>query len=257
MDAEPPDPPEYPADPVGEEGEDLTGSLIALARLSTARLTLEDLLTRVASCAVRAIPGADGAGLTLIEAGRSATVVKSEPFVREIDDIQYGIGEGPCISAAATGQTTRSGSLSGDPRWPRFGPRAGRLGVHSVLSLPLLVQDTVVGAMNVYARPKDAFDDHAEHIGQLFAEPVAIAAQNAPILAQTQRLAANLQAALTNRTVIARRSASSSAAAASPRKQRSTGSAPEPGQPHQGLRGGHQHRRGSGPPRPNPTPRPP
>ncbi len=151
---------------------------------------------------MQAIPGADGAGLTLIEAGRSDTIVKSEPFVREIDDIQYGIGEGPCISAAATGQTMRSGSLSGDPRWIRFGPRAARLGVHSVLSLPLLVDERVVGAMNVYARRKDAFDDRAEHIGQLFAQPAAIAVQNAQILAQTQRLAANLQAALTNRAVI-------------------------------------------------------
>jgi GAF domain-containing protein len=209
MDPELTDPPEHPAadpaDPVpaGDgDDEDLTGSMTALAGLSTARLTLEDLLTRVASFAVQAIPGANGAGLTLIEDGRADTIVKSEPFVREIDDIQYGIGEGPCISAAATGQTMRSGSLSGDSRWPRFGPRAGRLGVHSVLSLPLLVQDTVVGAMNVYARPKDAFDDRAEHIGQLFAEPAAIAVQNAQILAQTQRLAANLAAALTNRAVI-------------------------------------------------------
>ena len=111
---------------------------------------------------MQAIPGADGAGLTLIEPGRADTIVKSAPFVEQVDDIQYGIGEGPCISAAATGQTVRSGSLGGDPRWPRFGPRVGRLGVHSVLSLPLLAGDGVVGAMNVYAHAKDAFDDRAE-----------------------------------------------------------------------------------------------
>ncbi len=71
-----PDPPEHPADPVpaGDgDDEDLTGSVTALAGLSTARLTLEDLLTRVASFAVQAIPGADGAGLTLIEEGRADT----------------------------------------------------------------------------------------------------------------------------------------------------------------------------------------
>lgn len=202
--------PADPADPVDQvdpgaadaEEEDLAGSLTALAGLSTARLSLEDLLTRVATFAVQAIPGADGAGLTLLEADRADTVVKSAPFVTVIDDIQYGLGEGPCIRAAATGKTMRSGSLGGDPRWPRFGSRAGRLGVHSVLSLPLLVQDTVVGVMNVYGHPKDAFGDHSEHIGELFAVPAAIAVQNAQILAQTQRLAANLQAALTNRAVI-------------------------------------------------------
>jgi GAF domain-containing protein len=193
-----------PVDPGAADGEeeDLAGSLMALATLSSSRLSLEDLLTRVATFAVHAIPGADGAGLTLIEADRADTVVKSAPFVEVIDDIQYGIGEGPCIRAAATGQTMRSGSLGGDPRWPRFGSRAGRLGVHSVLSLPLIVQDKVVGVMNVYGHPKDAFTDHSEHLGELFAVPAAIAVQNAQILAQTRRLAAHLEAALTNRAVI-------------------------------------------------------
>lgn len=189
-------------DPAEPDDEDLASSLALLSGLSNARLSLEDLLTKVATFAVRAIPGADGAGLTLLEQDRADTVVKSAAFVREIDDIQYGIGEGPCISAAATGQTMRSGSLSSDQRWPRFGPRAGRLGVHSVLSLPLLVEDVVVGAMNVYAHPKDAFDGRSEHIGQLFAVPAAIAVQNAQILAQTQRLAVNLRTALTSRAII-------------------------------------------------------
>src|SRR5664279_5423153 len=134
------------------EDGDLAQSLAALSQLSSGRLGLEDLLTRVATFAVRAIPGADGAGLTLIEADRADAIVKSAPFVREIDDIQYGLGEGPCISAAARGIPMRSGSLGGDLRWPRFGARVGRLGVHSVLSLPLISDDTVVGAMNVYSR---------------------------------------------------------------------------------------------------------
>lgn len=204
--------PELPADPTPGDAagstspearnEDLAGGLAALAGLSSARLSLEDLLTEVASLAVQAIPGADGAGLTLQEADHPDTVVKSGDFVGHIDDIQYGIGEGPCISAAATGQTMRSGSLDADPRWPRFGARIGRLGVHSVLSLPLLASDRVVGSINVYARPRDAFDERAERIGQLFAAPAAIAAQNAQLLAQTQRLATNLQTALTTRAVI-------------------------------------------------------
>ncbi len=189
-------------DPADVESDDLAASLAALSRLSSGRLSLEDLLTRVATFAVQAIPGAEGAGLTLIEEGRADTIVKSAPFVREVDDIQYGLGEGPCISAARTGQTMRSGSLGGDSRWPRFGARVDRLGVHSVLSLPLISDDTVVGAMNVYAHAKNAFDERAEQVGELFALPAAIAVQNAQVLAQTRRLAANLQAALTTRAVI-------------------------------------------------------
>jgi GAF domain-containing protein len=185
-----------------EDEVDLQASLAALSGLSTGRLNLEDLLVRVATFAVRAIPGADGAGLTMLERDRADTIVASAPFVSQIDAIQYGIGEGPCISAALEGATMRSGSLGGERRWPRFGPRAGRLGVHSVLSLPLLTPDGVFGAMNVYAYGRDAFDEHAAQIGELFAVPAAIAVQNAQVLAQTKRLAATLQAAVTARAVI-------------------------------------------------------
>ena len=73
----------------------------------------------------------------MLEPNRENTVVKGAEFVRQVDDIQDSVRQGPCISAAAQGQTMRSGSLGGDPRRPRFGPRAGRLGVHSVLPLPL------------------------------------------------------------------------------------------------------------------------
>ena len=48
-----------------------------------------------AEFAVQAIPGADGAGLTLLEAGRGNTLVATAPFVSEIDAVQYGIGQGP------------------------------------------------------------------------------------------------------------------------------------------------------------------
>jgi transcriptional regulator with GAF, ATPase, and Fis domain len=184
------------------EEDDLRQSLAALSRLATGQLGLEDLLTRVAEYAVAAIPGADGAGLTLIETDGSDTVVASAAFVREIDTIQYALREGPCISAAEQGCTILAGSLGGAAQWPRFGPRVARLGVHSVLSLPLVTPTGPVGAMTVYARPRNAFDERAARIGELFAVPAAVAVHNAQVLAEARRLAGQLQAALTSRAVI-------------------------------------------------------
>ena len=86
--------------------------------------------------------------------------------------------------------------------WPRFGPRVGRLGVNSALSLPLLLPSQVVGAINVYAYGKDVFDDHAAHIGELFAAPAAVAVHNAQVLAQALSLAAELRTAMLSRPVI-------------------------------------------------------
>ena len=193
---------------VGSQGEaaeddvELRESLAALSRLAMGQLGLQHTLTHIAAFAVRAIPGADGAGLTLLEDDRADTIVASADFVREIDAIQYGIGEGPCITAAAERRTVHSGSLGGERAWPRFGPRVGRLGVHSVLSLPLLTSGSVLGAMNVYAHAKDAFDERSVELGELFAVPAAISVQNAQALAHARRLATQLQTALTSRAVI-------------------------------------------------------
>src|SRR4051794_11261756 len=96
-------PVEQAADQRSAEDDDLRESLEGLSRLASSRLPLEALLTQVATYAVRAIPGADGAGLTLLEEGRADTIVATAPFVTEIDDIQYGMGQGPCISAAREG----------------------------------------------------------------------------------------------------------------------------------------------------------
>jgi GAF domain-containing protein len=189
------------------DAADLQASLAALAGLVSASMGLDDLLARVAGFAARAIPGADGAGVTLLEVDRPGNRVEalaaSDPFVAEIDEIQYVVlGEGPCITAALERRTVRSGSLGGEKQWPRFGPRVGRLGVHSVLSLPLPLPDRVVGAINVYARGKDVFDDHAAELAELFAAPAAVAVHNAHVLSRAQALTDQLQVALSRRPVI-------------------------------------------------------
>lgn len=182
--------------------DDLAASLSGLSGLLSGHGSLRGTLTEIAEFAVRAIPGADGAGLTMLEEYRAQTVVASADFVRAVDDVQYGLGEGPCILAVQSRRTQTSGSLGGDARWPRFGPRVGRMGVHSVLSLPLLLPDRVVGAMNVYAHAKDAFGPDAVRVGELFARPAAVSVHNAQVLARSQRLAAQLGEALTSRAVI-------------------------------------------------------
>ncbi len=190
-----------------EDAADLQSNLSDLAGLVVGTLGLEDLLARVATFASRAIPGADGAGVTLLDVSqdghRVEALAASHPFVSQIDEIQYvTLREGPCITAASERRTVRSGSLGGERMWPRFGPRVGRLGIHSALSLPLILPGQLVGAINVYARGKDVFDDRAVELGELFASPAAVAVHNAQILTQAMALTTQLQAALSSRPVI-------------------------------------------------------
>jgi GAF domain-containing protein len=193
-----------PSHGVSADDADLRASLADLAQLTmdSGPDGLEDLLRHVAAFAVRAIPGADGAGLTLLENDRPDVIVASSKFVKEVDDIQYSLGQGPCITAAAEGRTVMSGSLHGEKRWPQFGPRVAQLGVHSVLSLPLMGPGRALGAMNIYGQARDSFDQRSIDLGELYAVPAAISVRNAQVLAQTKRVASQLQAALTSRSII-------------------------------------------------------
>lgn len=187
--------------------DDLAGGLRGLSALVTAGLSLDDLLTTVAGFAAQAIPGADGAGVTLIRPtgdtlGIAAWAV-TEPFVRQIDIIQYEtLQEGPCITCMQERVAVVSGSLGSDHRWPRFGGRVSRLGVASSLSLPLLIADQVVGSINCYAHATDVFGEHAVQLGTQFAGPAAVSVYNAQLIAEARETAGQLQRALVSRTVI-------------------------------------------------------
>ena len=159
-----------------------------------------DLLTEVATFAV-AIPGADGAGLTLIEAGRADTIVKSEPFVRTIDDIQYAIGEGPCISAA------RRADRCGQGRWRRppvapFGPTGRTVGRAQCALAAADQRATDRRCHERYAHAKDAFDERAEHLGQALRAPRRDRGAECADPRADPRLAASSRLAMTGRAVI-------------------------------------------------------
>ncbi|MCW2528032.1 MAG: hypothetical protein JWM76_2892 [Pseudonocardiales bacterium] len=196
------------ADPTYSQADhddlNLRASLAGLSQLTVGAGAegLPDMLRRVAFFGVGAIPGADGVGLTLLEPGRPDTIVASTEFVSLVDAIQYGLGQGPCITAAAHRRTVHSGALEVDGNWPEFGPQTAALGVHSVLSLPLIVDDTVVGAMNVYGHVRNAFTERAMRLGELFSVPAAVSVHNAQALFQARRLSDEMKTAMSSRSII-------------------------------------------------------
>ena len=186
---------------------DLQEGLRGLAGMVSGSLGVEELLSEVAGYAAHAVPGACEAGVALLQRTNEVTQIvtlgATADIVRTIDQIQYKqLAEGPCISSMHTGRPMVSGSLGNDDRWPRFGGRVARLGVPSALSLPLVVQGRVIGAINAYSRERDAFSEHAVRLGERFAGPAAVAVHNAQLLVAASTKAAQLQAALTSRAVI-------------------------------------------------------
>jgi hypothetical protein len=187
--------------------DDFHAGLIGLIGIVADILTVDELLTQVAEFAAHAIPGVEGAAATLAHPSWArwhiqAWAVAAE-FVREIDTLQYEVhNEGPCITSMCTGRPCVSGSIGDDTRWPRFGPAVARLGVNSALSLPLMLGEQVVGAIDTYAYSLDAFAEHAVAIGAMFAGPAAVSVYNAWLLMEARYHAEQLQRALGSRSVI-------------------------------------------------------
>ncbi|CAA0138151.1 Uncharacterised protein [Mycolicibacterium vanbaalenii] len=186
---------------------DLNAGMRGVAGLVADARGVTELLADVAEFAARAIPNVDGASVTLLQpqhvVPRLQTCAATAEFVEEIDDAQYSeLREGPCITCMQTGRAVVSGSLGSDDRWPHFGGRVARMGVHSALSLPLVVGEEVIGAINTYARTRDAFGEHAVLLGSQFAGTAAVSVYNAQLLASTRERTEHLQRALVNRAVI-------------------------------------------------------
>jgi hypothetical protein len=130
-------------------------------------------LSQLGDRARQAVPGAEAAAVILLRDG-TPVYQSSTGFAQAVDRIQYRIGQGPCVDAAVCGRTTASGALgAGESRWPQFVAATRELAVASVLSLPLLVENEVIGSVNLYSRQLDAFGDDAVFSGLLFARPVA------------------------------------------------------------------------------------
>jgi hypothetical protein len=60
----------------------------------------------------------------------------------------------------------------------------------------------VIGAINAYARSRDAFAEHAVTLGSQFAGPAAVSVYNAQLLATARHRAEQLQRALASRPLI-------------------------------------------------------
>jgi len=149
--------------------------LSELSREMQADLTDEALLRHIVVAAATEVPGADHAGITLVVRKEVSTPAASSELVTRIDQVQYETGEGPCLDAARHHETVRSDDLRAEARWPEFATRAARLGVLSMLSLQLFVQDDSFGALNIYSANAWAFGPESESDGLLLAAHAALA----------------------------------------------------------------------------------
>lgn len=122
-----------------------------LAELSRAleHVDLNETLRHVANACATMIPGTSGASVTLWRKDGPYTFAASTAAVDAVDTVQYELMSGPCVDAARVHKALIIKDMSREPRWPEFSRAALDCGIHSSLSLPLVVGPKVLGSLNL------------------------------------------------------------------------------------------------------------
>jgi hypothetical protein len=84
----------------------------------------------------------------------------SDVVTEAIEEVEYTLGEGPCVSAYRDKIPVFDPDLAdGGTRWPEFRRVALKVGVRAAFGFPLLVDWICIGAMNLYRDRSGALTD--------------------------------------------------------------------------------------------------
>ena len=112
------------------------------------------------------ILGVTGVGVMLMGDVPQGTLCTTNSVSSLIEELQYTLGEGPCIDSHQQGQGVLEPNLArpATPRWFGFTPPALEAGVRAVFGFPLRVGAARLGALSLYQDQPDCFsiEQHAD-----------------------------------------------------------------------------------------------
>jgi hypothetical protein len=130
----------------------------------------DELLPDRLAAACATVLGADGAGVSLVDGKYRLPLGASDEVAALAERLQFTLGEGPCLEAAAHGQVTVAGMPEIALRWPAMADElASRTPYRAIVCLPLPLGPHMTGALDLYLA--DAGD--ADAIGLSAATAVA------------------------------------------------------------------------------------
>jgi hypothetical protein len=111
--------------------------------------------------------GVSGAGVMLMSGDvPRGSLCASDEVSSLIEDLQYTMGEGPCVDAYQLDRVVTEPDLADPvtPRWLAFTPPALRAGVRAIFGFPLRVGSVRLGALNLYRDSPGSLgdDQHAD-----------------------------------------------------------------------------------------------
>jgi hypothetical protein len=95
----------------------------------------------------------DAAAISLVfDGANAATLGSSGPLARIYDELQFTLGEGPCLDSVAHRAPVLVVDLANpnDARWPAYGPAMLAHQIRGVYAMPVLVAGEYVGALDLF-----------------------------------------------------------------------------------------------------------
>jgi len=174
-----------------------------LADLVASHASLDRVLQETVELATTTIAGATDASITIVRSDdRGEGAAFSSQTAIDVDERQYGLDQGPCLDASRGHEIFVVHDMRTDPRWPDYTQYPVEAGILSSLSIPLPIQEEILGALNVYSREEGAFDDRSIEQAERFAGYAAVAIANAQLCASAAEAAEHLRRAMESRAVI-------------------------------------------------------
>jgi GAF domain-containing protein len=163
----------------GEDAVRVAETFGEVARALAAHSDVESILDRIVHLAVEHLDACEFAGITKIEKRSITSPASTGDVPKRVDEIQAETDEGPCLDAIKQQEVFETGDLGAEERWPNFAVKANDdTGISSILSVRLFIEEDTLGALNLYSRKKDAFDDSDAALGAVFAAHAAAALQS-------------------------------------------------------------------------------
>ncbi|WP_336874487.1 GAF domain-containing protein [Rhodococcus qingshengii] len=123
--------------------------------------------------------GADGVGVAVFATDSTRDLVLASDDVAErLDELQFTLGEGPCLDADRFDSPERHDDMAGDQartRWSLFASEALSLGAASVYAYPLDGGGAPFGVLELYGRSPIALTSRDDVTCRSYAHTIAYA----------------------------------------------------------------------------------
>jgi len=138
---------------------------------------IEDALAAITAGAIEAVPGIEHASVSITSrTGQIQTLAPTDILAVQADELQYELGEGPCLEAVLDQPVVQVDDIRTDLRWPAYGPRAAKqLGIGSQLAFQFRAEPHARGGLNLYSSQPHTITEETRQIGLLFANLAAVA----------------------------------------------------------------------------------